>query len=106
MGGPGGGTKVRRCDGGAAVSDNVDHPAHYNAHPSGVECIDVAEHLNFCRGNALKYLWRAGLKGEALTDLRKARWYLDREIARLEGAAGRADGDPGPVLIETAGGQP
>jgi hypothetical protein len=69
------------------MSDAVDHPAHYNGHPSGVECIDVAEHFNFCRGNALKYLWRAGQKGDELEDLKKARWYLDREIARLEGGA-------------------
>ncbi len=41
------------------MSDAVDHPPHYTAHPSGVECIDVAEHMNFNRGNALKYLWRA-----------------------------------------------
>lgn len=62
----------------------VDHPAHYTSHPSGVECITVTEHMNFCVGNAVKYLWRAGLKGDALEDLRKARWYVDREIARLE----------------------
>lgn len=62
----------------------VDHPAHYTSHPSGIECIGVTEHMNFCVGNAIKYLWRAGLKGEALEDLRKARWYVDREIQRLE----------------------
>ena len=76
-----------------AVADTVNHPAHYNAHPSGVECIDVAEHMNFCRGNALKYLWRAGQKGDELEDLKKARWYLDREIARLEQAP---EGPSGP----------
>lgn len=64
----------------------VDHPAHYTAHPSGVECITVTEHMNFCRGNAMKYLWRAGEKGDEIEDLRKARWYLDREIQRLEDA--------------------
>lgn len=61
----------------------VDHPSHYNNSPSGVECIDVVEHMNFNRGNAIKYIWRAGDKGEAITDLQKARWYLDREIERL-----------------------
>ena len=39
--------------------------------------------MNFCVGNAIKYLWRAGLKGEQIEDLRKARWYIDREIARI-----------------------
>ncbi len=67
-------------------TDNVNHPPHYKAHPSGVECIEVTEHFNFCLGNAIRYIWRAGLKGEALEDLRKARWYLDREIARRETA--------------------
>lgn len=64
--------------------DPVNSPSHYTAHPSGVECIVVTEHFGFCVGNAIKYLWRAGLKGDALEDLRKARWYVEREIARLE----------------------
>jgi hypothetical protein len=66
------------------MSDAVNHPKHYCEHPSGVECIEVVEHMNFCVGNAIKYLWRAGLKGDAIEDLRKARWYVDREIARIE----------------------
>jgi hypothetical protein len=61
----------------------VNHPTHYTSHPSGVECIQITEHFNFCIGNAIKYLWRAGLKGEAIEDLKKARWYVDRELARL-----------------------
>jgi hypothetical protein len=65
------------------MNDNVNHPKHYTSHPSGVECIEVTEHLNFCIGNAIKYLWRAGLKGEQVEDLRKARWYIDREISRI-----------------------
>jgi hypothetical protein len=69
------------------MSDPVNSPAHYTQHPSGVECIEVTEHMNFCRGNAVKYIWRAGEKGREIEDLRKARWYLDREIARLEGAS-------------------
>ena len=64
--------------------DAVDHPSHYTSHPSGVECITVVEHMNFCRGNAVKYIWRAGEKDDEIEDLKKARWYLDREIARLE----------------------
>lgn len=64
--------------------DPVSHPPHYNSHPSGVECITVTEHMNFNLGNAVKYIWRAGLKSDApITDLEKARWYIDREIARL-----------------------
>jgi hypothetical protein len=67
------------------MADLVNHPPHYK-HPSGVECITIVEHMSFLRGNAIKYLWRAGQKGDALEDLRKARWYLDREIANLEAA--------------------
>lgn len=70
------------------IDNVVDHPAHYT-HPSGVECIQVTEHMNFCRGNAIKYIWRAGSKGKEIEDLRKARWYIDREIARLEKEFGK-----------------
>jgi hypothetical protein len=62
--------------------DPVSHPAHYTTHPSGVECVQITEHFGFCVGNAIKYLWRAGLKGDAIEDLRKAAWYIDREIKR------------------------
>jgi hypothetical protein len=62
----------------------VNHPAHYNLHPSGVECIDVVEHYNFNLGNAMKYLWRARDKGAPVQDLQKAVWYIQREIARME----------------------
>jgi hypothetical protein len=62
--------------------DSVNHPKHY-AHPSGVECITIVEHMNFNRGNAIKYIWRAGEKGNELQDLEKARWYVDREIGRV-----------------------
>jgi len=65
------------------MNDPVNHPKHYTEHPSGVECIEITEHMNFCVGNAINYLWRAGLKGEQVEDLRKARWYIDREIARI-----------------------
>ena len=64
-------------------NDLVNHPAHYTKHPSGVECIQITEHMNFCLGNAMKYIWRAGLKGDARQDLEKAKWYLDREIDRI-----------------------
>ena len=70
------------------MADAVDHPTHYNAHPSGVECIAIVEHFTFNLGNAVKYVWRNGLKPttDALEDLKKAKWYLEREIARLEKA--------------------
>ena len=68
---------------GVIVSDPVNHPAHYNDHPSGVECIQITEHFNFNVGNAIKYLWRARKKGRLIQDLEKARWYIDREISRL-----------------------
>jgi hypothetical protein len=63
---------------------DATNPPHYQAHPSGVECIEITEHMNFCLGNAIKYIWRAGLKNNAIEDLRKARWYIDREIARID----------------------
>ena len=66
--------------------DPVNHPKHYTEHPSGVECIQVTEHMNFCLGNAVKYIWRAGLKSDnPAEDLRKARWYIDRELKRIAG---------------------
>ena len=55
-----------------ASDDAVNHPKHYNGHPSGIECIDV--------GNAVKYIWRADLKNDAIEDLEKAAWYIDAEI--------------------------
>ena len=64
--------------------DPVNHPSHYTNHPSGIECIEITEHMNFCIGNAIKYAWRAGLKGDAIEDLKKAVWYLNREIDRRQ----------------------
>lgn len=67
------------------MSDPVNSPKHYTSHPSGVEAITVCEHFGFSLGNAVKYIWRAGLKSpSAIEDLQKARWYIDREIARLQ----------------------
>ena len=68
------------------MHDPINHPAHYTGHPSGVEAIQICEHMNFCRGNAMKYIFRAGLKGDEVEDLRKAVWYLQREINRIIGA--------------------
>lgn len=64
--------------------DTVAHPKHYTAHPSGVECIQITEHMGFNLGNAVKYIWRCDLKQDAIEDLKKARWYIDREIAKRE----------------------
>lgn len=64
------------------MTDLVNHPPHYTQHPSGVECIQITEHMGFCTGNAVKYIWRADLKHNAIEDLEKARWYIDREIEK------------------------
>lgn len=59
------------------------NPAHYKSHPSGIECIVVTEHMSFNLGNAVKYIWRAGLKNtNPSEDLKKAIWYLERELKR------------------------
>jgi len=65
------------------MTDTVNNPKHYTSHPSGVECIEITEHMSFNLGNAVKYIWRANLKGKEIEDLRKARWYIDREIQRI-----------------------
>lgn len=70
--------------------DPINHPAHYTSR-GGIECIQAAELFGYCLGNVVKYVWRAGLKSpDPLEDLLKARWYLDREIARAK--AGREEG--------------
>lgn len=75
------------------VKDNVNHPEHYTSHPSGIECIEVTRHYCFSIGNAIKYLWRAGLKKDAsltdnqkeIEDLKKAIWYIKDRIKQLGG---------------------
>ena len=72
--------------------ENVNHPKHYNSHPSGVECIDIIRHYCYDIGAAIKYLWRAGLKTEEgmtdrdkeIEDLRKAIWYINDRIRQLQ----------------------
>lgn len=64
------------------VPDLVNHPPHYTSHPSGVECITVVEHMVFNLGTAIAYIWRADLKGNAIEDLEKAVWYVQRELER------------------------
>ena len=63
-------------------NDPVNNPKHYTAHPSGIECIQVTEHMGFNLGNAVKYIWRCDLKKDAIEDLKKAIWYVEREIAK------------------------
>lgn len=73
-------------------NDNVNHPGHYTSHPSGIECIEITRHYCFSIGNAIKYLWRAGLKKELgfedkqkeIEDLEKAKWYIDDRIKQLK----------------------
>jgi hypothetical protein len=73
-------------------NDNVNHPKHYTSHPSGIECIEITRHYCFSIGNAIKYLWRAGLKADAgltdrqkeIEDLNKAIWYIKDRIKQLE----------------------
>ena len=61
-------------------NDPVNHPKHYVSHASGIECIQITEHMGFNLGNAIKYLWRADLKADAIEDMKKAVWYIQREI--------------------------
>ena len=77
------------------MKDSINHPEHYTSHPSGIECIAITQYYDFCIGNAIKYLWRAGLKHEEgktdaakeIEDLRKAIWYIQRKIEMLNTAA-------------------
>lgn len=64
------------------AQDVVNHPLHYTSHPSGIECIQITEHMGFNLGNAVKYIWRADLKDDAIEDLKKAAWYINREIEK------------------------
>jgi len=63
--------------------DVVERPKHYNSHASGLEAIDLCEHLSFNMGNATKYIWRSGMKNDEVEDLRKALWYVRRERDRI-----------------------
>ena len=72
--------------------EHVNHPSHYNSHPSGVECIDIIRHYCYDIGAAIKYLWRAGLKKEEgmtdrekeIEDLQKAIWHINDRITQLQ----------------------
>ncbi len=66
--------------------DKINHPKHYTNHPSGIECIEITQHHDFCIGNAIKYLWRAGIKGAdtEVEDLQKAIWYINKKIELIK----------------------
>jgi hypothetical protein len=68
-----------------SIAEDAINPSHYRKHPSGIECIEVTRHMNFNVGNAIKYLWRYMDKGDPVENLKKAQWYIDDEIRRLEG---------------------
>ena len=63
--------------------ERVNHPSWYTKHPSGIECIDLIEHLSCNLANAVKYIWRCGLSETPLRDLKSARWYTERERERF-----------------------
>jgi Protein of unknwon function (DUF3310) len=93
------------------MNDNVNHPEHYCSHPSKIECIEITQHMNFCLGNAVKYIWRADEKGKDIEDLQKAIWYIQREIElrrktnvaayveKLKTADGRVMIKPGAPMV-------
>lgn len=85
-----GDTVIQRERGIREDIDMVNHPTHYTSDPSGIECIQITRHRNFNIGNAIKYLWRAGLKNEDkdIEDLKKAVFYINDEIKRLQGQHG------------------
>ncbi len=73
------------------MTDMVNHPPHYTSHASGIEVIQITEHMGFCLGNAIKYILRSELKGNQVEDLKKAVWYINREISRLEALDGKTE---------------
>lgn len=85
-------SNVEKVDLLADEEDQVNHPRHYTSDPSGIECIEITRHRNFTIGSAIKYLWRAGLKGgdldKEIQDLEKAIWYIQDRINQLKKEAG------------------
>ena len=79
--------KIQRDKFGKFASHNyvdmVNNPPHYKKHPSGIECIDITEHMNFNLGNAVKYIWRVDDNDKGgIESLEKAVFYINREIQR------------------------
>lgn len=91
--------------------EHVNHPKHYNSHPNGIECIDIIRHYVCDIANAIKYLWRAGLKAELgmedaekeIEDLKKALWYIEdyRTLCRNKGCQHRQLGCAASVVLYT-----
>ena len=89
--------------------EHVNHPKHYNSHPNGIECIDIIRHYVCDIANAIKYLWRAGLKPEMgmedaekeIEDLKKALWYIEdyRTLCRNKGCQHRQLGCTASVVL-------
>ncbi len=77
--------EARLQDDPTPIAEDPINPSHYRKHPSGIECIEVTRHMNFNVGNAIKYIWRYMDKGDPVENLKKAQWYLDDEIRRLQG---------------------
>ena len=75
---------IAKWDVDGEAEDMVGAPPHYRSHPSGIECIEVTRHMGFNLGNAIKYIWRADLKHDAIEDLKKAIWYLEDELNKRE----------------------
>jgi hypothetical protein len=90
----------------APMSDPVNHPAHYHSsyiHEScgtPIECIDIVRHMDFDTGNAVKYCWRAGKKGDTIEDLEKAVWYLNDRISELKRARAKEEHAPKPEPVK------
>lgn len=76
------GAGIKKLTSDLPKKEAVKHPTHYGKHPSGIECIDVVQHMSFNLGNAVKYIWRADLKNDAIEDMKKAIQYLEFEIAK------------------------
>lgn len=85
------------------MNDPVNHPRHYTSHPSGIEVIEITRHMGFNLGNVVKYVLRCDLKADAVEDLRKARWYLDDEIAKREALADAVEAAAVLAEIKAAG---
>jgi hypothetical protein len=90
----------------APMSDPVNHPAHYHSsyiHEScgtPIECIDIVRHMDFDTGNAVKYCWRAGKKGDTVEDLEKAVWYLNDRISELKRARAKEERAPKVQVVD------
>lgn len=75
--------KLKKLNDEKSNDDVINHPDHYISHPSGVECLEIVQHMDFCLGNAIKYIWRCEEKGKPIEDLKKAIFYLERKIQLL-----------------------